>query len=118
MWFLLAQAVAFVHVVWIAAFLFGPAVAWARPPWRWAHLVLLWATTLGWRFYCPLTVFENLLRAQYDPSAPYGGGFIEHLFSLEGKGPDVGKLLALGVVVWTVLWTALYVGRWRRERGR
>ena len=115
-WDFLAKGIAAVHALWIAVFVLGPLGSFRFPRWRGAHLLLLWVTAGLWHFYCPLTVFENMLRARYDPTAPYVGGFLEH-----GLAPflDVSRLgvpLAFGVWLWTLGWTAVYRVWWGREK--
>ncbi|HNC73951.1 MAG TPA: DUF2784 family protein, partial [Elusimicrobiota bacterium] len=78
MWKWTADAVALLHVAWIAAFMVGPLWGLRRPGVRAAHLALMWITAGMWHYYCPLTVIENMIRVQYDPAGAYGGGFLNH----------------------------------------
>ncbi len=56
--------------------------------------------------YCPLTVFENMLRAKYDPSLTYPGSFMIYYFE-RLVYPDVNPLIihipTIFIAVFTVL---------------
>jgi len=82
-----------------------------------AHLVLLWITFFIGAFgYCPLTVVENSLRMNYDPTSIYAEGFIErHLDRLAAWDVEPTRVL-LVVMAWTLFWTAVYVFLWIRVK--
>lgn len=42
--------------------------------------------------YCPLTIWENILRQKYDPNLTYGGSFIIHYIE-KLVYPDINPLL-------------------------
>lgn len=42
--------------------------------------------------YCPLTLWENVLRAKYDPSLTYPGSFMIH-YAQELLYPDINPLI-------------------------
>ncbi len=115
-WRWAADGVALFHGMWIAAVLFGPLWAWRRPTLRSWHLALLWLAILGWRFYCPLTLFEDALRANYDPANPFTGQFFARYiqrclpFHVSWKG------LAWAMQIWGLSWTGIYAAFWARER--
>lgn len=115
MWKWTADAVALLHVAWIAAFVLGPLGGLRRPGVRAAHLSLLWITAGMWHYYCPLTVIENMIRVQYDPAGAYGGGFLNHCLENIVDLTAYGKPLALGVLAWAAAWSVIYGGVWTGE---
>ena len=42
--------------------------------------------------YCPLTLWENILRAKYDPSLTYPGSFMVH-YAQKLIYPDINPLV-------------------------
>ena len=114
-WKLAADVVAGVHFLWIAFVVLGPIPAWRRPGWRAAHLAVLWGTAALWNFYCPLTVFETLLRAHHDPTVEQTG-FLVRLFEPCVDLQRFGRPLALAVWGWAALWTAAYLLKIRRSK--
>jgi hypothetical protein len=75
----MADAVLFLHVVFIVWVIFGAVLAVRRPVVRALHLAcLVWAVlteVLPWP--CPLTLLENWLE-QRAGVQPYQGGFVMH----------------------------------------
>ena len=118
---LLADTVAFIHLLFVAFAVAGGLLAlrWRRLPWL--HLpALAWGATVeftGW--ICPLTPLENWLRAA-GGAAGYSGGFVDHYLlpllypaSLErGTQLVLGlALLAINAVAYSLVWR-------RRTRSR
>jgi len=56
--------------------------------------------------YCPLTLWENTLRAKYDPSLVYAGSCIIH-YVQKLLYPDINPLIIRGVTTSIVLFTIL-----------
>lgn len=113
-WKFAADAVAIVHALWVGAVLIGPLWAWRNRTWRKIHLVLLILTGV-WVFYCPLTVFENALRYQYDPSSGLQTGFLaRHLAWCVDLRP-YGPALDWAMRGWAGLWIIIYGILWARE---
>ena len=118
---LLADTVAFIHLLFVAFAVAGGLLAlrWRWLPWL--HLpALAWGATVelsGW--ICPLTPLENWLRAA-GGAAGYSGGFVDHYLlpllypaSLErGTQLVLGlALLAINAVAYSLVWR-------RRARSR
>jgi hypothetical protein len=118
MWSALANVIAVLHAVWLAALLAGPAFARRRRRWRLIHLVQLWLTALGWTFYCPLTVIEDLLRLRADPNFPHAGSFLTHYLQRFLDLNVNWTLVSLSVWGWAAAWTAVYAAWWVRESGK
>lgn len=93
MWYgYLADLVVFVHVLYVGYVVLGQLAiivaapfrwAWARNPWfRFSHLAAIgyvaYEAMAGIR--CPLTVWEEQLRALADPGAAAGQSFMGRLF--------------------------------------
>jgi hypothetical protein len=76
----LADAVVFVHFLWIVFLVFGAMWGRRRRVVRYLHIGgLAFAVTIqifGW--FCPLTHVEVWLRRKVDPGASLGGSFIRH----------------------------------------
>ena len=118
---LLADTVAFIHLLFVAFAVAGGLLAlrWRWLPWL--HLpALAWGATVelsGW--ICPLTPLENWLRAA-GGAAGYSGGFVDHYLlpllypaSLE-RGTQLAlglALLAINAVAYSLVWR-------RRTRSR
>ena len=75
-----ADAVVFVHFLWILFLFFGALGGRRNAGIKIFHLAgLLFAVILqisGW--YCPLTYIEVWLRSKHDPGLIYNGSFIIH----------------------------------------
>lgn len=82
-----ADLIVVVHFIWILFMIIGFMLTLYGFWWRkffdmWLlrsiHLLgIVCVAVLGLlRMYCPLTVWENLLREQYDPTSTYPGSFI------------------------------------------
>ncbi|MBL0058689.1 MAG: DUF2784 family protein [Elusimicrobia bacterium] len=116
-WKISADVVALVHAACVVVMIFGPLWGWRKPFWRGVHLALLFVTAVAWSFYCPLSVFENVLRCRYDPSVGYDRGFLEHLKPIIDLRRH-GSLIAWVVRGWLVLWAIIYGILWAREDKR
>jgi len=98
---ILADAVVFVHFLWIVFLIFGGLVGSRNKPVRALHIGgLIFAVMMqvfGW--YCPLTHLEFRLRRQYDPFGIYPGSFItyylERLIYVEVSRPLIFALTIL-----------------------
>lgn len=112
-----ADAVALAHLAWIAFFVAGPLLLRRRAV-RAAHLAVVWLTAGLWRFYCPLTVFENVLRSRYDPAGASPEGFLVRCFRPIADLTEWGRPLAVGVLLWAAGWSLVYGALWARERPR
>jgi len=115
-----ADVLVLLHAGFIIFAVFGGLLVLRRPGWCWLHVpAALWAATvvtMGW--ICPLTPWEQSLRAAAGQQG-YSGGFVEH-YVLTAIYPDgltrtVQIALGTGVVVFNV---GLYGWLWRRGRGR
>ena len=77
---MLAEAVVFLHLLWILFLIFG---ALAGRYLRWVKILhlggLIYSLLLqGCGWICPLTTLEVWLRQRQAPASVYGGGFIQH----------------------------------------
>lgn len=113
---LLADALVFIHVGFIAFVVLGGFLAWRwrRVAWIHAPAALYGAaiSLVGW--VCPLTPLENRFR-RLAGQAQYEGGFVEHyiLPVLYPADLSFDLRIALGFVVLIVNATAYSVYFWR-----
>lgn len=114
-WRLAADGVALLHVVWVLMLILGPFWAVARPRARGFIVGMLLVTAFFWSFYCPLTILENFLRANYDPARVYTEGFLAHYIRPCADARRCGPALAWGVRIWAGAWIAAYSFLWGRE---
>lgn len=117
---LLADAVAVLHLLFVA-FAVGGGLAALRWNWLpWLHLpALAWAATVEFSgSICPLTPLENSLRMA-GGAAGYGGGFVDHylLPLLYPSSLDRETQLVLGLGLLAINAVA-YLLVWRRSRSR
>ncbi len=100
---ILADLIVVVHLAWILFMLEGFILTlrgffhkefFERWLFRTAHLLgIAYVSTLALMGrYCPLTVWENTLRAKYDPSLNYPGSFMIYYFE-KFVYPDVNPLI-------------------------
>ena len=109
----LADVLMVLHFLWVAFMVFGlPLGMWLRSPkLRWAHFLGMTATALiaAANAYCPLTVWEEALRWNADPSFSYGESFLaRHLAPLLYPNCDAA-VLRWASVTWGALTAALMV---------
>jgi hypothetical protein len=114
-WRWAADGVAFLHGVWVLLLILGPFWAVRRSRARGVVVGVLLATAFFWSFYCPLTVLENFLRSNYDPSHVYTEGFLAHYVRPCADARRYGPALAWGVRVWAGVWMVVYAVLWGRE---
>jgi len=119
-WGLLADAVLLAHAGFVAFVMLGGLLVLRWPRLAWVHLpVVAWGATIEFTGgICPLTPFENQLRALAHQQG-YAGGFVEHyVFALlYPDGLTHGLQLALGLLV-VVVNAAIYAVAWRRRHPR
>ncbi len=117
---LLADALVALHLAFIAFVLAGGFLAVRHRGWALVHVpAVAWA---AWTEFtatvCPLTPWENSLRAAAG-EAGYSGGFVEHyvipLIYPEALTARIQLALGIGVVA---LNAAVYALAWRSWRGR
>lgn len=117
---LLADALLVLHALFIA---FAVAGGWLALRWPWVPWVQL--PCAAWAVWveasgdpCPLTAWENRLRAAAGQRG-YAGGYIEHhlgaLIYPEGLTREVQALLALGVLAINVAAYGVLLARRRRR---
>ncbi len=121
MYRLLADAVVFLHLAFIAFIVFGGILALRWPWFAWVHLPLaFWGVVVQWmRWICPLTPLENWFRAHGGGRA-YREGFVEHylmpvLYPV-GIGPRLHIALGALVLGMNALIYAVVLVRMRRKR--
>lgn len=115
-----ADAVLFVHGLFIAFVMFGGLLALWRPRFAWLHLpALAWgaaAISLGW--ICPLTPLENELRALAGQGS-YEGGFLQHYLWPLIYPPGLTRGMQMALAATLVAGNAaVYLAAWRRHKGR
>ena len=115
---LLADTLVALHFAFIAFVIAGGILTFKHRGWALVHLpAVAWA---AWTEFtatvCPLTPWENALRAEAG-GAGYTGGFVEHyivpLIYPEALTPDAQVALGIGIVV---LNAVIYTLAWRRSR--
>ena len=142
---IVADFIVAVHCGWIVFMLWGFATtAWGmfkvyvlrRGQKRWGRFFDRWVLRcvhLGgilyvgmltmMREYCPLTIWENVLRSKYDPTVTYPGSFI--IYYVERfVYPDVHPLLLIigtliiggGSLAMFIIRPPAKIWRWRRRR--
>jgi hypothetical protein len=76
----LADAVVFVHFLWIIFLIFGAFAGTRNKALKIFHISgLVFAITIQiFDWYCPLTYLEVWLRSKYEPALSYPGSFIIH----------------------------------------
>ncbi|MDD2091328.1 DUF2784 domain-containing protein [Pseudomonas guariconensis] len=119
---LAADALVLVHLAFILLVLFGGLLV---VKWRAAlfiHLpALAWGLAVeGLHLACPLTGWENRMRAAAG-GAGYQGGFVEHyiwpLIYPSGLTPQIQTLLGLFVLLQNLVVYSYVIRRWRRSSG-
>jgi hypothetical protein len=103
-----ADAALVLHLVWVAAAVFGGFGVLVDPRILWIHLpIVLWSSIvnlMGWT--CPLTPIETRLR-EAGGGVGYSGGFIEHYVGsivYPGGMPRRLELTAgVSILVWNVV---------------
>jgi len=119
---LLANAVVLVHALFIVFVVIGGFLAWRR---RWVAAIhipcAVWGILIEYRSWiCPLTPWENSLRARAG-QAGYGGGFVEHyllpVIYPSGLTPRVQMVLGTFVLAINVLAYAVLLRRLTRGGG-
>ncbi|BFO04720.1 Protein of Uncharacterised function (DUF2784) [Pseudomonas putida] len=119
---LAADALVLVHLAFILLVLFGGLLV---VKWRAAlfiHLpALAWGLAVeGLHLACPLTGWENRMRAAAG-GAGYQGGFVEHyiwpLIYPAGLTPQIQTLLGLFVLLQNLVVYSYVIRRWRRSSG-
>ncbi|MCK4527004.1 DUF2784 family protein [candidate division WOR-3 bacterium] len=102
---ILADMIVIIHFVWILFMLLGFVLSlWG---FFWKNFFDWWlfrtlhicgiayvALLASLRQYCPLTIFENTLRARYNPELIYPGSFMVHYIE-KLVYPDVKPLVLL-----------------------
>ena len=115
---LLADTLVALHFAFIAFVIAGGILAFKHRGWALVHLpAVAWA---AWTEFtatvCPLTPWENALRAEAG-DAGYTGGFVEHyivpLIYPEALTPAAQVGLGIGIVA---LNAVIYALAWRRSR--
>ena len=116
---LLANAVVVMHALFILFVVIGGFLAWRR---RWVAAIhipcAVWGILIEYRSWiCPLTPWENSLRARAG-QAGYGGGFVEHyllpVIYPSGLTPRVQMVLGTFVLAINVLAYAVLLRRLTR----
>lgn len=119
---LAADALVLVHLAFILLVLFGGLLV---VKWRAAlfiHLpALAWGLAVeGLHLACPLTGWENRMRAAAG-GAGYQGGFVEHyiwpLIYPSGLTPQIQTLLGLFVLLQNLVVYSYVIRRWRQSSG-
>ncbi|TCN57929.1 uncharacterized protein DUF2784 [Rhodococcus sp. SMB37] len=119
---LLADATAFVHLLFVLYVAFGGFLTW-----RWPRTIITHVLAVVWGagsvivgFDCPLTSAENWARDKAGDSGLPPGGFIEHYLTGVIYPESALGLVRAGVVVCVVVsWSVLWVrhGRTRVRKG-
>ncbi|MGE5344711.1 MAG: DUF2784 domain-containing protein [Acidithiobacillales bacterium] len=121
MYHLLADAVAFVHFLFVVFVIAGGLAAWRWPKVAWVHLpAALWGMlveVMGW--VCPLTPLEDRFRMLGGSAAAHGDFVTRYLLPVlypERLTPVLQKLLGALVVAVNVAVYAFVLQRRRAAR--
>lgn len=102
-YFWLANLVALVHGLSVLALFLGLLLAligWLtqHPLWQRAYLLAAALTALSFVIWktCFLTIWENWLRARFDPATTYESGFVSHYLG------RLGLRVPEAAVFWTI----------------
>ncbi|MGN5240151.1 MULTISPECIES: DUF2784 domain-containing protein [unclassified Rhodococcus (in: high G+C Gram-positive bacteria)] len=118
---LLADATAFVHLLFVLYVAFGGFLTW-----RWPRTIVTHALAVMWGagsviigFDCPLTSAENWARGKAGESGLPAGGFIDHYLTGVIYPESALGLVRAGVVVCIVVsWTVLWLRHGRARAGK
>ncbi|EKT4468681.1 DUF2784 domain-containing protein [Pseudomonas putida] len=119
---LAADALVLLHLAFILLVLFGGLLVLKWRPALFIHLpAMAWGLAVEClHLGCPLTVWENRLRAAAG-QAGYPGGFIEHyiwpLIYPAGLTPQIQLLLGMFVLLLNLAVYGYVAWRWRRASG-
>lgn len=119
---LAADALVLVHLAFILLVLFGGLLVVKWHAALFIHLpALAWGLAVeGLHLVCPLTGWENRMRAAAG-GAGYQGGFVEHyiwpLIYPAGLTPQIQMLLGLFVLLQNLVVYSYVIRRWRRSSG-
>jgi hypothetical protein len=121
MWYvLLADAVAFVHLLFVVFVMFGALFVLRWPQAVWIHApACVWGLIVEWSgTVCPLTPLENWLRRLAGESG-YSEGFLSHWLGMVLYPTlltrSVQAVLGASLLLWNL---ALYWWIWRRRLHR
>lgn len=112
---ILADIIVVIHFIWVLFMLVGFILTVAGFWWRgffdkWLfrtlHMggILFVGIMVALKQYCPLTLWENVLRAKYDPSLLYAGSCIVH-YVQRLLYPDINPLIIRGVTTFIAFFT-------------
>ena len=119
---LLADAVVVVHLLFIVFVLLGALLILRWRRWVWLHVpAVAWGMSVEFmHLYCPLTPFENSLRAKAG-AAGYEGDFVGHylipLIYPTGLTPEIQIVLGAIVLAVNLVVYSILIVRWQRARG-
>lgn len=114
---ILANVILMMHFIWVLFALFGFAVTllgffWKRFFDKWlirtiqaGGILLVGIMTIPQKA-CPLTVWENLLRAKYDPSLVYSGSCIVFYVN-KLLFPDINPLIIRGLTTFIAFFSII-----------
>lgn len=117
-----ADTLVLLHLAFILLVLFGGLLVVKWRPALFIHLpALAWGLAVeGLHLACPLTDWENRMRAAAG-QAGYQGGFVEHyiwpLIYPAGLTPQLQTLLGLFVLLLNLGVYSYVIWRWRRPNG-
>ena len=114
---ILADLILIMHFIWVLFALFGFIITflgffWKRFFDKWiirtlqAGGIILVGITTNLLKACPLTLWENLLRAKYDPSSAYSGScvvFYVNKFLFPGINPLVVRAVTTFVALFSII---------------
>ena len=112
---LLAEAIVIIHFAWVLFALAGFILTlygffrrefFDRWLFRTIHAggILFVGIIVVLGGYCPLTLWENALRAKYDPSLVYAGSFIIHYVE-ELLYPDINPLIIRAITTFIAIFS-------------
>jgi len=117
LWKILADVIALIHGLWVLTVIGGPLLSWRWPRFRVGHSLMMLITILIMIFgrICPLTVWEQQLRAAHDPTGSYSGGFIVHYVTNVIHVDISPWAIFIPLVLWFLGWSTVYFLFWSKK---
>ena len=113
---LFADFIAIVHGLWVVTVIIGPLISWKFRPFRWVHLVMMATTFLIMISgqLCPLTIWEQDLRAGVDAAGQFSGGFINNYVTKAVHVEISPWAIFFALTGWMFFWYGVYTTKWEK----
>ncbi|MBW1668151.1 MAG: DUF2784 domain-containing protein [Deltaproteobacteria bacterium] len=118
LYFVLAQLVMGIHVVWILFIILGVVFAYKGSKIAFLHvgglLFSLFLNISGW--YCPLTYLENFLLSLCEPSSVFPGSFVARVLDTLIYPDLPEKVIRGGQVLFVCFYMLFYLNYYRKYK--